>query len=261
MRSLALWCGLSLFLSISGSFVISGVASAETLDQAYDLALKDYYAGRYEKAVEGFTRILGVPTEHEDLHYNLGCAYYRLDKLGPAIYHFERALTLAPNFEDARFNLKTSRAAMARRVKDELKGATDAPWWVRLVNMLSLQTWSILFLALWWLSLGILLLLRYLNLGPARSGLIAGNCFTGLMTLACGVLLAGRIYLGAGVPVGIVLPDGMKVREGPSSSTKVTFTLHAGHRVRLQAREKGWVRIRLPNGLEGWVPDEQVGAL
>ena len=234
---------------------------AETVDEAYSRALHDYYAGRYEKAALGLERILALPMDHEDVHYNLGCAYFRLGKLGPAIYHFERTLLLDSAADDARFNLETSRALLAARVKDEIKGAAGDPWWAKAVSQLSLRNWSILFLALWWGTLGILFALRFIHPGPARAGLIAGNSFLGLLTVLCALLLAGRLYLGTRIPMGIVLPDKIEVREGPDAATKVSFRLHAGLRVRLQAQEDGWTRIRLANGLEGWVPIGEIGML
>jgi tetratricopeptide (TPR) repeat protein len=236
-------------------------AYAETVDEAYARALRDYYAGRYDKAVEGMERLLAVPVEHEDVHYNLGCAYFRSDKLGPAIYHFERAMALDPGAEDARFNLDTSRALVAARVKDEIKGAASEPWWVRLVSTLSLRSWAIIFLGLWWATLGVLFALRYTHAGPARAGLIAVNSILAGLALSSALLLAGRVYLGRRVPSGIVLPDQLAVREGPDASTKISFTVHAGLRVRLQARGDGWMRVRLANGLEGWVPQREIGAL
>jgi hypothetical protein len=234
---------------------------AETVDEAYARSLRDYYAGRYDKAVEGLERLLGVPVEHEDVHYNLGCAYFRSGKLGPAIYHFERTLALDPGAEDARFNLDTARALAAARVKDEIKGAAAEPWWVRAVTAVSLRSWAILFLCLWWASLGVLFALRYTHAGPARSGLIAINSILAGLALTSALLLAGRVHLGMRMPSGIVLPDQLAVREGPDGSTKVSFTIHAGLRVRLQARGDGWMRVRLANGLEGWVPQREIGVL
>jgi len=241
--------------------MVGTAARAETVDEAYSRAVQDYYAGRYDKAVDGLERLLAVPVEHEDVHYNLGCGYFRLGRLGPAIYHFERALALDPSSDDARFNLETSRAVAAVRVKDEIKGAAGDPLWVRAVSLLGPHTWAILFLFLWWATLGAIFAVRRMSHGPARAGLVATTSLVGVVTLLCALLLAGRIYLGARVPMGIVLPDQLAVREGPDGGTKVSFTVHAGLRVRLQARGDGWMRIRLANGLEGWVPQREVGAL
>ena len=236
-------------------------AAAETVQEAYAGALEHYYGGRYKEAVAGFQRVLAIPLEHPDLRYNLGCAHFRLGQHGRAIYNFERALALDPGAEDAAFNLKTVRALVAGKVKDELKGATRQPLWVRTVGLMSAGGWATLFLSLWWLTLGILFLLRFIGPGPARSGLVAGNSFFALLALVCGALLFGRAHFDRHVTTGIVLPESVEVREGPDAGTRTSFRLHAGLKVRVQARDNGWIRIRLPNGLEGWVSRGDVGIL
>jgi len=236
-------------------------ASGETVDQAYAAALKDHYAGRYADAVAGFRRVLAIPVENADLHYNLGCAFFKLGKPGHAIYHFERALKLDPGADDALFNLETVRGQVAGRVKDELKGAMQRPFWVRAVSSLTPTSWAVLFLVLWWLTMGTLFMMRYISPGPARAGLVAGNSFVALLALLCALMLTSRLYLDSRVTSGIVLPDVLAVREGPDPSTKTSFQLHAGLRVRVQPGEGAWIRIRLANGLEGWVRRDQIGVL
>ncbi len=237
------------------------VVGAETLQQAYARAVKEHYAGHYDKAIESFERILAVPTEHTDLHYNLGCSYFHLGKLGPAIYHFERSLALNSSGDDARFNLTASRTLAAAKVTDQLKGATRETWWIRAVSLLGTVTWTVIFLVLWWITLGLILALRYVSTGPLRAGMVAGTSLLALTTLICGLLFLGKVHQDSAVTHGIVLPDKLEVREGPSASAKSTFKLHAGFKVRLQAREEGWVRIRLPNGLEGWAMKKEIGVL
>lgn len=241
--------------------IASGAARAETVQQAYARAVQEHFAGNYDKAIESMQRILAVPMENADLHYNLGCAHFRAGKLGPAIYHFERSLALNPGGDDASYNLAASRALAASKVTDQLKGAARESFWVRAANVLSARTWTITFLVLWWLSLGLLLILRYVGPGALRAGLVAGTSFVALVTLICGLLFLGRVHQDSSVRRGIVLPDRLEVREGPSASAKSTFKLHAGFKVRLQAKAEGWVRIRLPNGLEGWASARDIGLL
>jgi tetratricopeptide (TPR) repeat protein len=242
--------------------VSRGWAEETTIDQVYAKALKDYYAGRYQGAIAGLERLLAIPLHHQDLYYNLGCAYYRAGKLGPAIYSFERTLALEPSAEDAQFNLRTARSMAAQKVKDDLQGASDEPWWVRLVNLFTLKTWMVLFLLSWWLVCGIFVLLRYIRPGPSRAALVASNSFMGLIALTCGAMLGLSIYLSEVIVTAVVLPDKMAVHEGPGQETKVTFKVHAGLKVRIQEQQaSGWVRIRLANGLEGWVPAQEIGRL
>lgn len=239
----------------------STLAQAETTNEAFASALKNYYAGNYARAAEELERLLALPLPNAEVHYNLGCAYERLNKPGLAIYHLEKALKLNPGLDDARFNLETVRAKQAAQIQDELKGLDSEPFLTRFAATLSLGSWTIIFLILWWAVVAIWLIARYLPSGPARSGLIAGNVFLGLLTLGSAALLASRIYLAEAVTQAVILPDQVTVREGPDALAKETFKLHAGLKLRLQSYENGWVRVRLANGLEGWVNELDVGAL
>ncbi len=236
-------------------------AQAETVEQAYAAALKAYYAGKYNDAIKSLERLAALPLAHEELFYNLGCAYFRRGDLGRAIFNFERALALDPGFEDAQFNLQTARARARGKVKDVLKGIAAEGWWRSLLGLLSLTGWWWLFIVLWWLALGVLFGLRHVKPGPARAGLIATNVLFAVLALIAGLLLAGRIYAGRGVSEGIVLPQTIAVREGPDASARQAFKLHAGIKVQLKAESPGWARIRLPNGLEGWIPRKDLGVL
>ena len=75
--------------------------------------------------------------------------------------------------------------------------------------------------------------------------------------LAAGALLAGALLVGRAqldrVPFGVVLPDAVAVKEGADANYRTSFDVHAGLRVRLVERDQDWLRIRLANGLEGWV--------
>lgn len=235
--------------------------AADTVDATYRRALADYYGGRHAAAVTALERLVALPLRHEALFYNLGCAYYRVGRLGPAIFAFERALALEPGFDDARHNLQLARAEAARRGRDVLRGASDEPAWVRAVALVELPTWWTLTLVLWWVVLGVVVLLRRVAPGPGRAGLLAVNGLLVLLLIASSALLAGRIHLARSVHQGIVLPDKLAVREGPDAAARSAYSLHAGLRVRLVGEVAGWRRIRLGNGLEGWVRSEDVGAL
>lgn len=236
-------------------------ARAETVEQAYAGALKSYYAGNYKAAVQALERLVALPLHHEELFYDLGCAYFRLGRLGPAIYNYERALALDAGFEDARYNLELARELAGQRVKDVLKGVGGEAWWMSLVKLLSPGGWWIVFLLCWWLTLGLVLLVRSMGSGPARAGLVATNSFVALLALLAGLLLAGRIYATGNVREGVVLPDKVAVHEGPDATARSTFKLHAGLKVRVRAESSGWVRIRLTNGLEGWIKRADLGML
>jgi len=78
--------------------------------------------------------------------------------------------------------------------------------------------------------------------------------------LLTGALLVGRVQLDR-MSFGVILPDAVEVREGADPGARTSFGLHAGARVRLVDTDQDWVRVRLGNGLEGWLRAGEVGKL
>jgi len=73
------------------------------------------------------------------------------------------------------------------------------------------------------------------------------------------VLLLGRMNLDR-IPFGIVCRHGG--HQGRRRHQLCTsFDVHAACGVRLLDRDQDWVRVRLANGLEGWLRAEDVGRL
>jgi SH3-like domain-containing protein len=88
----------------------------------------------------------------------------------------------------------------------------------------------------------------------------AGAAVLGAAALLTGALLFGRARLDR-LPFGVVLPDAVAVKDGADDNYRTTFEVHAGLRVRLIEHDQDWVRVRLGNGLEGWVRGQDLGRL
>ena len=179
--------------------------------------------------------------------------------LGPAIWAFERAAALDPDDEDVRFNLEQSRKLAVRQAHDKIEGEDREPLWIRAVTSLSPSAETWVFLALY-LGFFAALFARRRAGDDARPALGAAAAILAVATLLAGGALAGRAVLGR-VPFGVVLPDAVAVKEGADVNYKTGFQIHAGLRVRLLEHDQDWLRIRLANGLEGWVRAKEIGRL
>lgn len=224
-------------------------------------ANKAYSTGNFDLAVRGYEEQLAQGTVHEDLYYNLGNAYFRLGRLGPAIYNYERALLLAPGMPDAAYNLEVARAAVAEKVRDRMAGAEQDPRWIRMVKAFTISELTLWLLGLNLLFFSLLLVLRFLDSGFRRSVLTVLTAFVGLGLLLFATLFAGNIYARERIETGVILPDQIVMREGQGVQTAERGLLHAGLRVRVLETRGEWMRIRLSNGVEGWIKGEQVGVL
>jgi hypothetical protein len=111
-----------------------------------------------------------------------------------------------------------------------------------------------------WLSWGfaVLWVLAFLLLGLRR---VRGPAVAGaLVALACAGL-AWAADRADSVPFGIVTAPVAEVRSGPDPKLPTSFEIHEGLKVVLEDREAGYVRVRLANGLEGWIEGQQVESI
>jgi len=121
----------------------------------------------------------------------------------------------------------------------------------------STETW--LFVATYVGLFGVLFVRRRAG-DDARTALGAAAALLGVGALLSGALLLGRAHLER-VPFAVILPDAAAVREGADVNYRTSFELHAGLRVRLLEHDQDWLRIRLGNGLEGWVREQDIGRI
>jgi tetratricopeptide (TPR) repeat protein len=237
---------------------VPALAHAGDLEEA----TQAYAQQKYERAAAAYERAAAAGMKNEIVYYNLGNAYFRAGKLGPAILNYERALRIEPDMGDARYNLDVAHETVAARLgKDSLRGVMEESFWVRAVDAVPLP---ILIVVVVLLDLGffaILIALRFIPTGFTRTGMTVGAVATGIAGLAAALLLAGRLYWIERVRTSIVVADEVIMRELPDAASREMPKLHAGMRVVAVRESQGWWRIRLANHVEGWVPKDTVEPL
>ena len=246
----------------------AGRARADRLDEAWRRGNEAYLHGDYAGAVAAYEEVNRQGAASADVAFNLGDAYFHKGALGPSIWSFERALALDPNDDDARYNLDKARKVAARRARDREAGAAGPagsegedkdPLWMRVVGGVapSTATWSFVVLYLGFFAA---LIARRGARSEWRPALNAGASVLAAGALLTGALLAGRVHLDR-IPFGVLLPDQVAVKEGADTSYRTSFDAHAGVRVRIVDHDQDWLRVRLANGLEGWVRSQDLGRI
>jgi len=93
--------------------------------------------------------------------------------------------------------------------------------------------------------------------GPRWAGASAAVCFALALVAALftwGAATGRKLALQRAVVVAPSAP----AREGPSEKNASHFEVHEGTTVRVEDEEDGFRRIKLANGLVGWVPASSV---
>ena len=236
-----------------------GQARADRVDEAWRRGNDAYLHGDYAAAVAAYEEVDRQGPSSADVAFNLGDAYFHKGALGPSIWAFERALSVDPNDDDARYNLDKARKLAARRAHDRMEGEDKDPAWMRFVGGVAPATATWFFVAVY-LGFFAALIARRWARGEWRPALTAGASVLAAGALLTGALLAGRVYLDR-IPFGVLLPDEVAVKEGADTNYRTSFDAHAGLRVRIVDRDQDWVRVRLANGLEGWVRAQDIGRI
>ena len=235
--------------------------SPAALDAIFERGNQAYLHGDYKNAIDAYEQVLAAGVVHEDLYYALGNAYFKADRLGPAILNYERALALDADQDDAQHNLKLARQTAAQRWQDKLVGVEADPLWMRALAAFTPGGLTLLFLGLYATMFALVLVVYFLPRGFLRVSVSVVLVFVILGTGGAGALLGGRWWLANRADYGIVLPDEIAVKDGPDASYQSSFTVHAGLRVRAVARDQDWIKVRLANGLEGWIREREFGRL
>lgn len=106
-------------------FFITGFVSANESDEvskAFANANELYKKENYEAAASKYEFInSNLKVESAELYFNLGNCYYKLDKVAPAIYNFEKALLFNPNDEVVKTNLEFAQ----KKAIDDIKIVPD----------------------------------------------------------------------------------------------------------------------------------------
>ncbi len=227
----------------------------------FSRANQAYLDGDFDKAITAYQKVLQTGVIHPDLYYNLANAYYRSGKTGLAVLFYEKALALDPADEAARSNLEIVKKELLDKVVMPNKNVVGEPLWHGFLRGLNLGmiTWT--FLVLWILVFAVLIARRLLSNNPLRRVLFWANVPLICVMLTFGVLLFSRIYIQEKVHHGIVVSETVPLREGPSRSSGVLMEIHAGLKVRLLNEVDNYIRVRLANGVEGFVLQGQVGQI
>jgi tetratricopeptide (TPR) repeat protein len=223
--------------------------------QLFSDANAAYLSGDVQRATSAYEALVAEGVASATLETNLGAAYLRQGKRGLAALHFERALFLDPGDDDARADL----AELRRGNVDKLEGESDeggAEALIRVLAPLPGSAAAIGFLLAWaagWTLLGLRLL------RPSRHPLGAWAAASFALSAVCALVTWGaatgrRLALERAV---VVAPSAA-AREGPQEKSVSHFEVHEGTTVRVEDEESSFRRVKLANGLTGWVPSGAV---
>lgn len=226
-------------------------------DALLQKAAASYSAGRYSEAAECYETVLKNHGISDKLYYNLGNAYFKCDRLAPAILNFERALRLNPSDDDARFNLEMCQARIVDKI-DPIGMFLIVRWYHSLGNVLDSNGWAYASILFFLLFIGCLFAYFFAR----RRWLKKSGFFVGILLLASSCL--SLVYSAQGSR-RITNPDeavlftlSVTVKSSPDKSGTDLFVLHEGTKMKVRSVLGDWSEIELEDGNIGWLLSKDI---
>jgi len=245
---------LTVLLIISSLFV--NAEPIEKLENANNF----YAKGKYTEAIEAYNAILENDNISTDIYYNLGNCYYKSDNVPEAILHYEKALKLKPDNEDALYNLAMANKLTVDKI-DRLPELFIGSTWRNLITSRTVANWAYIAIGLIFLSL--LFFISYLLMQQVmikKVGFYAGLFFLGLSMFTYLMASQHNAIIKQSTEAIIFSPT-ITIYSGPNENAEELFTLHEGTKVTLLEDNNEWSKIKLPNGNVGWILSKEIKSI
>ncbi|HIO59251.1 MAG TPA: hypothetical protein EYN28_03675 [Flavobacteriales bacterium] len=221
------------------------------LDDTFHLANDAYAEGDYEKAEELYSEI---SEEHKcfELEYNLGNVHYKLNHIGEAILHYERAQLMKPLDADLRANLLLAELRAIDRIEPLPGVGVD-----KLVNVMvagnMYGVWYVLSLIVWTVAF-VLIAIRLRWADSVLTPFTKGGAVVSLFLAVIFLLFLYSTHLRvSNSSCSIILDSRVEVRSMPGELGMSLFQLHEGTKACVLSVENEWTEILLVNGNVGWL--------
>lgn len=240
--------------------IIANVTAAQNAEELFVNANDLYKNEKYDEAIKLYEQIENKDLISSELYYNLGNAYYKLNKVGPSIYYYEKALKMNPLNEDVKNNLIFAKR-LALDTIEEVPKTVFQKFNINYLQKLSYNQWAIVVIVFSFLA-GILFLLFYFaNSSSAKRFYFATSIFSFIFLAITFVITYNQYSYSENNKAAIVFVEKTEVRNAPTINSEEVFTLHEGTKVIVLDTLDGWKKIKIADGKLGWIIAEEIKEL
>lgn len=227
-------------------------------DDKFTKANNLYNDSKYEKSIEVYFEILDSGVHSSELYYNLGNSFYKLNDIPNSILFYEKSLKLNPTDKDIINNLKMVNNAIIDDITKIPEPFFDNQL-NKISNNLSYSNWGLISLII-----SFLFLLLFIFYFFSKEPIVKRTSFTLLFVLLVLIGITTKISLHAYEKnhlekYAIIFSSKIEIKSEPNERSENLLILHMGTKVKIiDSFNDEWVKIKLVNGQEGWINNNEI---
>ena len=216
--------------------------------------------GLYKEAIATYDSIEKQGYISSELYFNLGNSYYKLNRVAPTIYNYEKALLLDPLNEDAKNNLVFARRLTIDNI-EELPTTIFDKLDESLVKKLSYNQWAIVCVV--FSFLGALLFLAFYFAGDSsKKRLFFITSISSFFLLIISLVFTVKEFNETSSKIeAIIFAQQIAIKNAPTNNSEDVFTLHEGTKVLILDSVDNWNKIKIADGKTGWINSDKLKRL
>ena len=240
--------------------LVTQIFYAQDEQKIFNSANEMYKQQNYEKAIEFYKKLESNNLVSSELFYNLGNAYYKLNKVGPAIFYYEKALRIDPDNEDVKNNLVFAKR-LALDTVEELPKTFFQKININYIQKLSYNEWAIAVVSFAILGSILFLLFYFSNRPGTKRFFFIISMLSYLFLIIAFFITFNQHSLANNNKIAIVFAEETEVMNAPTLNSEELFTLHEGAKVTVLDTIDNWKKIKLADGKIGWIVANEIKEL
>lgn len=240
--------------------IIANAITGQNVDSLFVSGNELYRNGKFEAAIEKYKEIESQDAVSSELYLNLGNAYYKLNKVGPTIFYYEKALKLNPLNVDVKNNLVFAKRLALDNI-EEVPKTIFQRFNKNYLKKLSYNEWAIVVVIFSFIA-SIFFLFFYFGYSPVKKRIYFTTSIISFIVLVFAVFITySQFNQAKNNREAIVFAEKTEVRNAPTLNSEEVFTLHEGTKVMVLDAIDNWKKIKIADGKLGWIIADEIKLL
>lgn len=230
---------------------------AQNADSLFVQGNELYRQEKYDEALKAYQEIESLEQESWALYYNMGNIHYKMNRVAPAIFYYEKALKLRPDQQDVLFNLEFANQMVLDNI-EPLPRNLGQRFMDAVILKLTYDTWSKIAVGLAFLFALLFLMYHFsYSTGKKRFYFISSIISVVLVTTLVFFAFRNQLYVKNNIEA-IIFAAEAEVMNAPTNTSDIYFELHEGTKVTVLESLDNWKKIRIADGKVGWIDQKHL---